>query len=246
MKALQYLLILLLISTLAQSQTFNQKIFDGSINGKIPIILTLNFSGQAVYGNVIYKKKGIPISVVGRISENSLFLYELMPNGDVTGIYSAVLKQDKITGTWSAAKRDAKGLSLSLIKTKEQNTSRKALKDVTGSYKYSFGEEGGSGNLQVQQIGNNKVAIGFENVTAAPGYNLAYIDKTILKLINNQATYENNEFGKCKFIITFLENSAVVDYSENSFDCGFGHNAYVSGSYMKVSSQKPKFENLEN
>jgi hypothetical protein len=234
MKALQYLSILLLISTLAQSQSINQKVFEGSINGKIPIILTLNFSGQTVYGNVIYKKKGIPISVVGGISDNDLFLYEFMPNGDVTGIYSGILKQDKVTGRWSIPKRDSRGLALSLTKIKEQNVLKKAPKDVTGSYKYSLGKEGAVGNLDVQQIGNNKVAISFENVTAPPGYNLAYINKTVLKLMDNQ------------FSITFLENSAVVDYAENSNDCGFGHNAYVSGSYIKVSSQKPKFETLEN
>ncbi|MDZ7897441.1 MAG: hypothetical protein U5N85_05360 [Arcicella sp.] len=246
MKALQFLFILLLISTLALSQTISQKVFEGSINSKIPIILTLNFSGETVYGNVVYKKKGIPISVIGGISDNNLFLYELMPNGIITGIYSAVLKQNKIMGTWSVPKQDSKGTALSLIKTKEQNVSKKSLKDVTGSYKYSFGEENAMGNLYVQQIGGNKIAISFDNIMDPPGYNGASISKTVLKLANNQAIYESNEFGKCKFIITFLEGGATVYYEGNSFDCGFGHNAYVSGSYIKVSSQKPKFETLEN
>lgn len=234
--------ITLLISTLSFSQTITQKTFDGHINGKIPIILTLNLDGGTVLGNVVYKKKGIPISVIGSQSKNTLFFHELMPDGQVTGIYSAELKGDKITGTWNAIKPNAKDLSLALSKTQEQSIPRKVLKSVTGTYRYSFGEDGGAGEMLVQQIGNDKIAISFNNVTAAPAYNLASIEKTVLKYANNQAIYSNQEYGKCKFKITFLENGARVDFMEDAYDCGFGHNASTEGNYIRVNSSVPKFE----
>jgi hypothetical protein len=234
--------IFLLISTLSFSQTITQKTFDGNINGKIPITLTLNFDGGTVFGNVVYKKKGIPISVIGYQSKNTLFLHELMPDGQATGIYSAEMKGDKITGTWNAIKANAKDLSLSLSKTQEQNIPRKSLKSVTGTYRYSFGEDGGAGEMLVQQIGNDKVAISFNNVTSAPAYNMASIGRTVLKYTNNQAIYSNQEFGKCKFKITFLENGARVDFMEDAYDCGFGHNASTEGNYIRVNSSLPKFE----
>ena len=235
--------IFLSISILSNAQMLPQKVFEGTINGKIPIILTLNFNGNTVYGNVVYKKKGIPISVIGSLTENTLFLHELMPDGNVTGNYSADLKGNKIIGIWSAIKRDAKELPLSLFKIKEQNIPKKKVTDVTGTYCYAFGEDGGSGNLWVQQIGKDKVAISFDNITSAPAYNMAEVDKTILKLVNNQAVYSNKEYGKCKFIITFLENGARVNFADDSYDCGFGHNASTEGSYMRVNSKKPEFGN---
>ncbi len=234
--------IFLLISTFSFSQTITQKTFDGNINGKIPIILTLNFDGGTVFGNVVYKKKGIPISVIGYQSKNTLFIHELMPDGQATGIYSAELKGDKITGTWNAIKVNAKDLSLSLSKTQEQSLPRKSLKSVTGTYKYSFGDDGGSGEMLVQQIGNDKIAISFNNVTAAPAYNMATVEKTILKYANNQAIYSKQEYGKCKFKITFLENGARVNFMEDAYDCGFGHNASTEGNYIRVNSSLPKFE----
>ena len=236
-------IICLLISILSNAQMLTQKVFEGTINGKIPIILTLNFNGNTVYGNVVYKKKGIPISVIGSLTENTLFLHELMPDGNVTGNYSADLKGNKIIGIWSAIKRDAKELSLSLSKTKEQNIPKKNITDVTGAYHYVFGEDGGSGNLLVQQIGKDKVAISFDNVTSAPAFNMATVEKTVLKLVNNQAVYSNKENGKCKFIITFLENAVRVDYVDESYDCGFGSNATTQGSYIKLNGNKPKFDN---
>jgi hypothetical protein len=242
MKIIQTFLLLLFISTITKAQNLTQKIFDGNINGKIPITLTLTFDGGTVFGNVIYKKKGIPISVIGYQSKNTIFMHELMPDGQTTGIYSAELNGDKITGNWNAIKINAKDLPLSLTKTKEQNIPRKVLKSVTGTYKYSFGEEGGAGEMLVQQIGNNKIAISFNNVTSAPAYNMAVVGKTILKYANNQVIYSNQEFGKCKFKITFLENGARVDFIEDSYDCGFGHNASTEGNYIRVNSSIPKFE----
>jgi hypothetical protein len=241
-----FLCILLFISALTNAQDISTKTFDGNINGKIPITLTLTFDKGTVFGNVVYKKKGIPITIIGYQTENTLFCHELMPDGQVTGIYSATIKGDKITGIWNAVNSKARDLTLSLNKVKEQVIPRKILKSVTGTYRYSFGEEGGAGEMLVQQMGADRIAISFSNVTAAPAYNIAEIGKTVLKYTNNKAIYSNNEYGKCKFIITFLENGARVDFVENAYECGFGHNASTEGNYIRINSSIPKWEDPDN
>jgi hypothetical protein len=221
---------ILLFSTLSFSQTITQKTFDGNINGKIPILLTLNFDGGTVFGNVVYKKKGIPISVIGEQSDGSLYFHELMPDGQITGKYLVKLNANKLTGKWFGVKLNAKDFPMSLIKTQEQSIPQKSLKSVTG------------GEMLVQQIGNDKIAISFNNVTAAPAYNMATIEKTVLKYANSQAIFSNQEYGKCKFKIRFLENGARVNFMEDAYDCGFGHNASTEGNYIRVNSSVPKFD----
>jgi hypothetical protein len=59
-----------------------------------------------------------------------------------------------------------------------------------------------------------------------------------------QGTYETTEFyGKCRIDFAFTESRVVIRQSEGSdADCGFGHNVYANGTYVRVSHQEPKFE----
>jgi hypothetical protein len=244
MKLINTIAILLTINTLAFSQNLSQKVFEGTINGKIQVILTLNFDENVVFGNVVYKKKGLPITVIGSMTEGNYFLNELMPDGSVTGVYSATPNGDNLTGTWFPATTNGKELTLKLKKTAEQNVQQKAIFDVTGTYGYQFGKAGASGDLRVQQIGKDKIAVSFLCVTSSPAYNQAILNKTMLKLVGNKAIYSSAEFGNCKFVITFFENGAEIDYLENGYECGFGHNASTAGNYFKTNSNVPKFEKI--
>jgi hypothetical protein len=245
MKSIKFTAILLIISTLAYSQNLSQKTFEGAIYGKIQIILTLNFDGNTIFGNVVYKKKGLPISVIGSVNGATYFLNELMPDGSVTGVYSATAKGDNLSGTWFPAKANGKELPLEMKKTEERSIPKKSIFDVTGTYSYQFGKEDANGELKVQQIGKDKIAISFLCITSPPAYNQAILNKTILKLVENKAIYSSTEYGKCKFAITFLENGAEVNYIEDSYDCGFGHNASTAGNYFKTNSSLPKFVKID-
>lgn len=241
------LLVLLFISTtFSFSQKLSQEVFEGKINNKIPISLSLIFYNNVVYGNIIYKKKGIPISVIGRLDKDgALFLNELMPNGLCTGIFSVILKENKIEGDWFTGDNEKrKEYKVSLVKISETSILETQIVDVTGTYKYHHADEGPSGNLEVQKIGKNKIAVAIDCIRGKPSYNMAQIDKTILELSHNQAIYHNTEFGKCKFKITFLKNGVNVQCVDNSYDCGFGNAATVTGNYIKINSKKPKFEGL--
>ena len=235
----------LFISTLTFSQNLTQKVFDGTLNKKIPVIITLTFDNKVVFGNVVYKKKGIPINLIGRIdSDNTMFFNELLKDGHATGAYSVTLKDGIMKGSWyEVGKINGKELSVSLEKVSETTVPKNSIPDVTGTYSYFYGNDGGSGSLDVQQIGKNKVAIAFNCVRGTPSYNMATIDKSIIELSGNQAVYGSTEYGKCKFRITFLQNGVNVEYVPDSNECGFGNEATVSGNYIKINSLKPKFLN---
>jgi hypothetical protein len=237
------MLILLSFSTLSFSQKLPQKVFEGKIQNKIPISLSLTFDNNVVYGNIIYRKKGIPIRIIGRLDKNgALFLNELMPNGLCMGIFSVMLKENKIEGDWFTGDNEKrKEYKVSLIKTSETTIFETPLIEVTGTYKYHYDNEGPSGNLGVQQIGKNKIAVAIDCIRGKPSYNMAQIDKTILEFTHNQAIYYNTEFGKCKFKITFLKNGVNVQYVDDAYDCGFGNAATVTGNFIKINSKKPKF-----
>lgn len=228
------------LNILAQNRT--QKIVEGTINNTIPVQLSLTQSGSAVFGNVVYKKKGIPITVAGTFSDNTYFLHELMADGTVTGLYSAEVKGNSVTGTWSSPRPNAKELKLSLTQTGTSEIPVKPLGNLTGTYTYSFGKDAGSGQLQIVQNNAGSITIAFDCVNGPPAYNMALINKTIVKLNGNQAVYETKEYGNCKIRLVFDANIVQVDYVGEAYDCGFGNAASVVGNYIKTNSSKPVFE----
>ena len=236
------LLFLLLFSVNLSAQSLTQRTYEGTLNAKIPIILTITQDGDALFGTVVYKKKGVPITVVGNLTEGNIFLHELMRDGTVTGIYSLEPKGSGWQGTWRAPKRDAKELVVSLKETARTSVVPKSLPTLTGTYAYSFGHEAGSGELKVVQESPTKITIAVDAVTGAPAYNMATIEKTSLILKGNKAVYKNEDFGTCKLLFTFGENTVRVDYVEGAYECGFGHNASASGSYVRTNASKPTFE----
>jgi hypothetical protein len=65
---------------------------------------------------------------------------------------------------------------------------------------------------------------------------------------SGQATIENDiavfvpeEAGDCKITMTFLPSGKLKVEQQNE-QCGFGHNVRADGTFRKISSQKPKFD----
>ena len=218
----------------------SQQTYDGFINGKIPISLLLTFDANLVYGTLTYKKVGQPIKIIGTIEKENILLHEFATKADITGIYYGIKKDDEIKGSWTSP--TGKELSFNIQKTTITQIDKLENKSVTGSYVYSFGKDGGTGNLYVQQVGKDKIIIEIQAVKGPPSYNQAIIEKTSLKLLKNEAIYENNEYGKCKLKLSFFEGGANIIYLNEAYECGFGNGASVIGNYLKFDNKAPKFE----
>ena len=49
------------------------------------------------------------------------------------------------------------------------------------------------------------------------------------------------EAGDCKITMTFLPDGKLK-VEQQGEECGFGHNVRADGTFRKISSRKPKFD----
>ncbi len=241
MKKIILILALLLPWGFCSAQTkLSQQNFDGFINNKIPINLSLTFDANLVYGTLTYKKVGQPIKVIGSIEKDDFLIHEFASKADITGVYYGTKKGDEISGSWTSP--GGKEMKFSVKKTTSVQIDKVENSSVTGTYAYSFGKDGGTGNIYVRQVDPSKIIVEMQAIKGGPSYNQAIVEKTTLKLVGNQAIYENKEFGKCKLKIIFFEGGATIIYVDEAYECGFGNAASVSGNYLKIDNKAPKFQ----
>lgn len=223
----------------AQTRRLTKQSYEGFVN-KFPVSLSLTFDANLVYGTLMYKRVGQPIKVIGSLENDSFSLHEFGEKAEITGMFYGTKKGDEISGSWSSP--NGKEMKFTIKKTASSNIEKNELASTTGSYAYSFGKDGGTGNMYVQQVTKDKIVVEIQAVKGPPSYNQAIVKKTFLKLVRNEAIYENNEFGKCLLKITFFEGGANIIYLNEAYDCGFGNAASVVGNYFKFDGKAPKFE----
>ncbi|MDZ7933653.1 MAG: hypothetical protein U5M51_01485 [Emticicia sp.] len=234
------LVVFLLVESFSFAQTkLTKQTYEGLV-GKFPINLSLTFDSNLSYGTLVYKRVGQPIKVIGSLEGDEFSLHEFGEKTEITGLYYGTKKGDEISGTWSSP--GGKEMKFSVKKTASSEIEKPELKSATGSYAYSFGKDGGTGNMYVQQVAKDKITLEIQAVKGPPSYNQAVIEKISLKLVRNEAIYENTEFGKCLLKITFFEGGANIIYLNEAYDCGFGNAASVVGNYFKFDGKAPKFE----
>jgi hypothetical protein len=240
MKRIFLLVVFLLIEGFSFAQTkLSQQTYEGLIN-KFPISLSLTFDANLVYGTLVYKRIGQPIKVIGSLEGDEFSLHEFGEKTEITGLYYGIKKGDEINGTWSSP--NGKEMKFSVKKTASIEIEKLELKSVSGSYAYSFGKDGGTGNMYVQQLSKDKIVLEIQAVKGPPSFNQAIIEKKSLKLVRNEAIYENSKFGKCLIKLSFFEGGANIIYLNEAYDCGFGNAASVVGKYFKFDSKAPKLE----
>jgi hypothetical protein len=131
-------------------------------------------------------------------------------------------------------------------------TQRKSVSaaEVTGTFRYTFPGKfkGSSSDIKILALGRGKLKIGFDLV-----YPYAYDKGELMSNVGqvegtadiegDTAVYSAKEFGSCKITIKFLRPGVIkVSQQETDAGCGFGHNVRADGTYRKVSSKKPKFD----
>ncbi len=75
-----------------------RRVYAGTISGEIPIVLTLTRDGEPVLGNVAYKEKSAPITILGSMSARSVRFDEFTNDGSITGIYSIETHRRRLAG----------------------------------------------------------------------------------------------------------------------------------------------------
>jgi hypothetical protein len=220
--------------------------YTGTIGGKIEAKVTMRRLYGVARGTITYKKSGKPITLIGRMEEDSegsgtFFMREFQPDGLVTGVLSGSLKDGSLTGNWYGT-GDGKELSLNLADTGEEPDGSEWPYDVKGSvagkYGYHYpgdkeGNPGAEGVLTVKQNGD-KITYTFDCVTGGPGYNMAMMEDTEGTLEGNEVRFSSTEYGDCAFVIRFFDGFAVVEHEDGKYECGFGHNASVEGEFVKL------------
>ncbi len=131
--------------------------------------------------------------------------------------------------------------------------SRKSVSgaEVTGSFRMNFSGKYKkiSNDIDILALGGGKLRIAMDLVYpfTIPGneisVNMGYLSGEAA-IEGDTAVYESDEFGPCTITIKFVKPGTIkVTQDGSDADCGFGHNVFASGTYLKISSKKPTFEN---
>src|SRR2546421_11574884 len=109
---------------------------------------------------------------------------------------------------------------------------------ANGVYRYYDNE------FRILALGHNKLKVQFDGIyhTLAKSVNMGYASGEAT-IDGNVATFIPEDTQGCKITMTFLPGKLVVKQDGDDATCGFGHNVYSTGTYRKVRSGKPKFEN---
>ena len=98
--------------------------------------------------------------------------------------------------------------------------------------------------IRILALGKNKLKVQFDGVyhTISKSVNTGYASGEAT-INGNVAVLELREWGPCKITMVWLRgNKLKVTQEGDSPDCGFGHNVRADGTYRKIRSGKPKFE----
>ena len=119
-----------------------------------------------------------------------------------------------------------------------QTTKVVTAAQANGVYRYYDNE------FRILALGHNKLKVQFDGIyhTVAKSVNMGYAGGEAT-IEGNVATFVPEDTQGCKITMTFLPGKLVVKQDGSDADCGFGHNVYSTGTYRKVRSGKPKFEN---
>lgn len=142
------------------------------------------------------------------------------------------------------------GLMLILF-TADAPAQRKSVSgsEVTGTFRMNFTGKfkGNSNDIKIQALGRGRLRIAMDLVYPYSLPNGEHMAN--LGTLDGEAAIEadtgiyTSDDGRCKIKIKFLRPGTIkVEQDGSDADCGFGHNVIASGTYRKVSSRRPKFD----
>lgn len=119
-----------------------------------------------------------------------------------------------------------------------QNSKVVTAAQANGVYKFYDNE------FRILAVGHNKLKVQFSGIyhTLSKSVNMGDASGEA-NIEGNVATFVPEETQGCKITLTFLPGKLVVKQDGDDATCGFGHNVNSAGTYRKIRSGKPKFEN---
>jgi hypothetical protein len=122
------------------------KYFEGTIDGKYGIIMTLTKNANNLTGTYTYKSQGTPIKISGTTDDSgNLTINEFNDKGNMTGIFKGQLTGNNIIGQWTKPDgsktmpfriSESVNIETSISANQSQSDSKKAiLSNLVGEYK---------------------------------------------------------------------------------------------------------------
>ena len=138
---------------------------------------------------------------------------------------------------------------ISSVATAQTSRPSVSAAEVNGTFRMNFTGKykDVSNEIKILALGGGKLRVAMELiypyvVNGEMSANMGYLDGEA-SITGDVALYESSEFGKCRITIKFVKAGSIKVTQEGAdSDCGFGHNVFSQGTYRKVSSKKPKFE----
>ncbi len=136
----------------------------------------------------------------------------------------------------------------------QASRTRVSAAEVNGTFRMNFRGKYKemSNEIKVLALGGGKVRIALDLIypyTLNDGemtVNLGSLDGEA-SIEADTAVYRSAEFGECQITFKFVRPGTLrITQDGSDADCGFGRNVTSEGSYRKVSSKKPKFEDTRS
>lgn len=208
------------------------KYFEGTIDDKYGVRMTLNKSANNLTGTYSYKSQSKPMKISGTSDENDFFTFnEFNEKGNMTGVFKGRYSDGLIIGQWS--KPDGSiAMPFSLAETTKNDISitEKESKKIddnsnwTGTYIDEFDRTlkitgpASDGALKFELTPQNS-----ESCQEDVWIGTAYLTKSYV------ANYSNRN-GDCHLNFTF--NPGQIEVRE--YECGHGACSPFDGVYTKV------------
>ena len=163
----------------------------GVINNKIPVALWFDSREGIVSGEIVYTatKARKPIRILGREEADGAFrLYEMLPNGDISGTITGTLTDGVLSGTWTGRPRmieksegkysfkSGKQFPIKISAVKRTHAPYDWIFDAanaSGTYAYSVGDKCDDGTVNLRINNDGTVRYRIIGLTGAPFYRTA-------------------------------------------------------------------------
>ena len=229
----------------------------GVINNKIPVALWFDSREGIVSGEIVYTatKARKPIRILGREEADGAFrLYEMLPNGDISGTITGTLTDGVLSGTWTGRPRmieksegkysfkSGKQFPIKISAVKRTHAPYDWIFDAanaSGTYAYSVGDKCDDGTVNLRINNDGTVRYRIIGLTGAPFYRTACFPEDALSGETGVARLHGNrilieEDANCAIEIALYSDFLVSSYVDGKV-CRHrvGDGATAEGLFLK-------------